>query len=138
MKFRYILFILILLLSGCRHPEIRTDGIKAMMIETREDQEFDFSGEVPISIVDWRIVLQEFRHCRFNAGKYFPKARLTIEYEDGTTCRICFLSSSGFLIVGAGDSPYVSKRDHPIIERYCWQSLSSQSQSPIDTDDVSL
>lgn len=120
--------ILVLFLSGCgmpMHPKIRTSGVKGMLIETREEYGFDFSSEMPIDQADWPLVLREFRRCRHTIGKYDAETRLRIEYEDGTTCFIRFCSSPDELFVGPGDSPYVSKRAHPVIERYLQQIDSS-------------
>ena len=133
--FRLYVFALLVLVSGCSvyplHPKIRRDGIKTLLIETREEHEFDFSGEMPIDQADWPIVLREFGRCRLTIGKYFALARLRIEYEDSTTDFINFKSSPDLLIVGYGDSPYVSKRNHPVIERYLRQIDSSSIMDPI-------
>ena len=118
MAHRFVLVsFLALLVSSCgTHPDIVSDGIDNIWLKSFGDEAL--STKVIIDKSEWRDVLREIRRCRHSIGKYYPEATLVIEYKNGSTSQFNLRSSSDKLLIGRGDSPYSSKRKHPVLEKY--------------------
>ena len=73
---------------------------------------------IDIDNKDWQSVLNEINRCRQKPGKYYPEATLIIEYGSGVIKEINLLSEANLLTIGRGGSPYMSKKPHPVLDRY--------------------
>ena len=108
--------LLALLVFSCAHPDIVSDSIDSIWLKTFEDE--DLSTKVIVDESEWREVIREIRRCRQSIGKYYPEATLVIEYKNGSKNQFNLLSRPDKLVTGRGDSPYSSKRKHPVLEKY--------------------
>ena len=145
MAHRFVLVsFLALLVSSCdAHPDIVSDGIESIWLKTFEDE--DLSTKVIIDESEWREVIREIRRCRQSIGKYYPEATLVIEYKNGSKNQFNILSSPDRLLTGRGDSPYSSKRKHPVLEKYLdlsnaeyisWPSKTTGPNLPVRNCDI--
>lgn len=142
---RFTLISLLALLVSCcgDHPDVVSDGIDRIWLKNFEEE--DLSSKVIIDESEWREVINEIRRCRHSIGKYDPEATLVIEYKDGTTSQIDLLSSPDQLVIETGDSPYSSKRKHPVLEKYLdlsnaeyisWPSKTTGPNLPVRYCDI--
>ena len=138
MAHRFVLVsFLALLVSSCgAHPDIVSDGIESIWLKTFEDE--DLSTKVIIDESEWREVIREIRRCRQSIGKYYPEATLVIEYKNGSKNQFNILSSPDRLLTGRGDSPYSSKRKHPVLEKYLDLSNAEYLSWPYKTTGPNL
>ena len=145
MAHRFVLVsLLALLVSSCgAHPDIVSDGIESIWLKTFEDE--DLSTKVIIDESEWREVIREIRRCRQSIGKYYPEATLVIEYKNGSKNQFNLLSRPDKLVTGRGDSPYSSKRKHPVLEKYIdlsnakfitWPSKTTGPNLPVRYCDI--
>ena len=129
--------LLALLVSSCgAHPDIVSDGIESIWLKTFEDE--DLSTKVIIDESEWREVIREIRRCRQSIGKYYPEATLVIEYKNGSKNQFNLLSRPDQLVTGRGDSPYSSKRKHPVLEKYLDLSNAEYLSWPYKTTGPNL
>lgn len=138
MAHRFVLVsFLALLVSSCgAHPDIVSDGIESIWLKTFEDE--DLSTKVMIDESEWREVIREIRRCRHSIGKYYPEATLVIEYKNGSTSQFNLRSSYDQLWTGRGDSPYLSQRKHPVLEKYLDLSNAKYISWPAKTSGPNL
>ena len=128
--------LLALLVFSCAHPDIVSDGIESIWLKTFEDE--DLSTKIIVDESEWREVIREIRRCRQSIGKYYPEATLVIEYKNGSKNQFNLLSRPDKLVTGRGDSPYSSKRKHPVLEKYLDLSNAEYISWPYKTTGPNL
>lgn len=118
MTLHFIRICALLLLTTCCgiRPNICSDNIESLWIERYDDNSIPI--RVEIDKADCPIILDEVNRCRQGVGKYYPKAFLLIKYQDGQTSRMGLLSENCRLLIGPGDTPFISNKPHPVLKRY--------------------